>query len=37
MHIPDRYLSPQTRVVMGAVMVPLLGTYKVEKDIKGHS
>jgi cobalt/nickel transport system permease protein len=26
MHIPDGYLSPQTCIVMGAVMVPLLGT-----------
>ncbi|MCB2295935.1 cobalt transporter CbiM [Clostridium algoriphilum] len=26
MHIPDGYLSPQTCAVMGAVMVPILGT-----------
>ena len=36
MHIPDGYLSPQTCVVMGALMVPLLGTAasKLKKTLK---
>jgi len=36
MHIPDGYLSPQTCAIMGAVMVPVLGTAaaKLKKTLK---
>ena len=36
MHIPDGYLSPQTCAIMGAVMVPIMGTAaaKLKKTLK---
>ena len=36
MHIPDGYLSPQTEMVFGAVMVPVwyTATKKVRKVVK---
>ena len=36
MHIPDGYLSPQTCAIMGAVMVPVMGTaaVKLKKTLK---
>ena len=36
MHIPDGYLSPQTCTIMGAIMVPMIGTAasKLKKTLK---
>jgi len=36
MHIPDGYLSPQTCAIMGAIMVPVIGTAasKLKKTLK---